>query len=237
MDIAGKTGTTNDYVDARFCGLQPGPRRGAELVGQPAAQPQQRQRPAARPRYRSGSTTWPSRARRRAAESELPRPDGLIRVQNGLGTSQDWQYAGEIRSARACRRFRTGCATCSPTTNFFGDGGRKRGDPARPGTADPAAASPALSRAPARLKERRRCRVGLEQANRSRDGDSRRSPAGGTRDDDSAAAVAGTTQVAIRHPGRPPSRSSSAAAASPLRRTARPPARRASPTARDHRGC
>ncbi len=90
-DLAGKTGTTNDYVDAWFCGYNPDlvtvswvghsqPRNlGKGETGGAAALP-----------------IWINYmkvALEGVPEVERPRPDGLKLVQNGLGTRQDYHYA------------------------------------------------------------------------------------------------------------------------------------------------
>ncbi len=90
-DLAGKTGTTNDYVDAWFCGYHPDlvtvswmghsqPRNlGKGETGGAAALP-----------------IWIDYMRsalQGVPEVERPRPDGLILVDNGLGTRQDYHYA------------------------------------------------------------------------------------------------------------------------------------------------
>ena len=90
-DLAGKTGTTNDYVDAWFCGYNPDlvtvswvghsqPRNlGKGETGGAAALPIW--------------INYMASALEGVPQVELPRPDGLRQVQNGLGTRQDWQYA------------------------------------------------------------------------------------------------------------------------------------------------
>ena len=90
-DIAGKTGTTNDYVDAWFCGYNPD-LVAVSWVGH--SQPRNLGKgetggAAALPIW----INYMASALEGAPQVELPRPDGLMQVQNGLGTSQDWQYA------------------------------------------------------------------------------------------------------------------------------------------------
>lgn len=90
-DIAGKTGTTNDYVDAWFCGYNPD-LVAVSWVGH--SQPRNLGKgetggAAALPIW----INYMASALEGAPQVELPRPEGLMQVQNGLGTSQDWQYA------------------------------------------------------------------------------------------------------------------------------------------------
>ncbi|MBV2262565.1 MAG: PBP1A family penicillin-binding protein [Thauera sp.] len=90
-DIAGKTGTTNDYVDAWFCGYNPD-LVAVSWVGH--SQPRNLGKgetggAAALPIW----INYMASALEGAPQVELPRPEGLIQVQNGLGTRQDWQYA------------------------------------------------------------------------------------------------------------------------------------------------
>ena len=71
-DVYGKTGTTNDSMDAWFAGLQP-QRRGGGLDGLRHSRASwATARPAAAWRCRSGSTTWATRSRR-AGRSEPTR--------------------------------------------------------------------------------------------------------------------------------------------------------------------
>ena len=90
-DIAGKTGTTNDYVDAWFCGYHPD-LVAVSWVGH--SQPRNLGKgetggAAALPIW----INYMASALEGTPQVELPRPDGLRQVQNGLGTQQDWQYA------------------------------------------------------------------------------------------------------------------------------------------------
>jgi len=90
-DLAGKTGTTNDYVDAWFCGYHPD-LVAVSWVGH--SQPRNLGKgetggAAALPIW----INYMASALEGAPQVELPRPDGLRQVQNGLGTQQDWQYA------------------------------------------------------------------------------------------------------------------------------------------------
>ncbi len=90
-DIAGKTGTTNDYLDAWFCGYNP------DLVAVAwvgFSQPRNLGRgetggAAALPIWISYMST----ALEGAPEVQHPRPDGLIQVQAGDGSRVDYQYA------------------------------------------------------------------------------------------------------------------------------------------------
>ena len=90
-DLAGKTGTTNDYLDAWFCGYNPDlvavswvgfsqPRNlGRGETGGAAALP-----------------IWIDYMRTALAgtpEIQRPRPGGLIQVEAGDGSRQDYQYA------------------------------------------------------------------------------------------------------------------------------------------------
>ncbi len=90
-DLAGKTGTTNDYVDAWFCGYHPD-LVAVSWVGH--SQPRNLGKgetggAAALPIW----INYMASALEGVPKVELPRPEGLAQVQNGLGTSQDWQYA------------------------------------------------------------------------------------------------------------------------------------------------
>jgi penicillin-binding protein 1A len=90
-DLAGKTGTTNDYVDAWFCGYHPD-LVAVSWVGH--SQPRNLGKgetggAAALPIW----INYMASALEGVPQVELPRPDGLRQVQNGLGTRQDWQYA------------------------------------------------------------------------------------------------------------------------------------------------
>ena len=90
-DIAGKTGTTNDYVDAWFCGYHPD-LVAVSWVGH--SQPRNLGKgetggAAALPIW----INYMASALEGVPKVEIPRPEGLAQVQNGLGTSQDWQYA------------------------------------------------------------------------------------------------------------------------------------------------
>ncbi|CAM5448086.1 penicillin-binding protein 1A [Thauera mechernichensis] len=90
-DLAGKTGTTNDYVNAWFCGYHP------ELVAVAwvgHSQPRNLGRgetggAAALPIW----INYMASALEGVPETQLPRPNGLILVDNGLGTRQDFHYA------------------------------------------------------------------------------------------------------------------------------------------------
>jgi penicillin-binding protein 1A len=90
-DLAGKTGTTNDYLDAWFCGYNPD-LVAVSWVG--FSQPRNLGRgetggAAALPIWIS----YMSAALAGAPEVQRPRPDGLIEVQAGDGSRTDYQYA------------------------------------------------------------------------------------------------------------------------------------------------
>ncbi len=90
-DLAGKTGTTNDYVDAWFCGYHPD-LVAVSWVGH--SQPRNLGRGET-----GGATALPiwinymGAALEGIAEIERPYPIGLKRVQNGLGSGEDYHYA------------------------------------------------------------------------------------------------------------------------------------------------
>ncbi len=90
-DLAGKTGTTNDYVDAWFCGYHPDLVT-VSWVGH--SQPRNLGRGET-----GGAAALPiwidymRSALQGVPEVERPRPEGLKLVQNGLGSGQDYQYA------------------------------------------------------------------------------------------------------------------------------------------------
>ncbi len=90
-DLAGKTGTTNDYVDAWFCGYHP------ELVAVAwvgHSQPRNLGRGET-----GGAAALPiwidymGSALEGVPEVQRPRPDGLVLVDNGLHSGQDYHYA------------------------------------------------------------------------------------------------------------------------------------------------
>lgn len=90
-DLAGKTGTTNDYVDAWFCGYHP------DLVAvswMGFGQPRNMGRGET-----GGAAALPiwidymRSALEGAPEVSPPPPSGLKRVENGLGTGRDYHYA------------------------------------------------------------------------------------------------------------------------------------------------
>jgi penicillin-binding protein 1A len=90
-DLAGKTGTTNDYVDAWFCGYQPD-LVAVSWVGH--SQPRNLGKgetggAAALPIW----INYMAVALEGVPQVERPLPDGLKQVQNGLGSRQDWLYA------------------------------------------------------------------------------------------------------------------------------------------------
>ena len=106
-----------------------------------------------------------------APQIELPRPDGLMRVQNGLGTSQDWQYAEYAPpapppvSGLAARHV--------PPNDRCGDGGQANVPPGPAPLILPPPGPRALSERPPRSNAGR-CRSRPRRGGRSRDGDSRR---------------------------------------------------------------
>jgi penicillin-binding protein 1A len=90
-DLAGKTGTTNDYVDAWFCGYQPD-LVAVSWVGH--SQPRNLGKgetggAAALPIW----INYMAVALEGMPQVERPRPDGLKQLPNGLGSRQDWLYA------------------------------------------------------------------------------------------------------------------------------------------------
>lgn len=90
-DLAGKTGTTNDYVNAWFCGYHPD-QVAVSWMG--FGQPKNMGRGET-----GGATALPiwidymRTALEGKPEVSPPPPPGLKRVENGLGTRQDYHYA------------------------------------------------------------------------------------------------------------------------------------------------
>ncbi len=90
-DLAGKTGTTNDYLDAWFCGYTP------DLVAvswMGFSQPRNLGRgetggAAALPIW----INYMSTALAGRPEAQQPRPDGLVLVETGDGSREDYHYA------------------------------------------------------------------------------------------------------------------------------------------------
>ncbi|HRP22537.1 penicillin-binding protein 1A [Thauera sp.] len=90
-DLAGKTGTTNDYLDAWFCGYHPD-LVAVAWVGH--SQPRNLGRgetggAAALPIW----INYMASALEGVPETQLPRPGGLTLVDNGLRSRQDYHYA------------------------------------------------------------------------------------------------------------------------------------------------
>ncbi|MDI3490386.1 MAG: penicillin-binding protein [Thauera sp.] len=90
-DLAGKTGTTNDYLDAWFCGYNPDV---VAITWVGYSQPRNLGRgetggAAALPIW----INYMSKALEGSPEAQRPRPDGLVQIQAGDGSRMDYQYA------------------------------------------------------------------------------------------------------------------------------------------------
>ena len=182
-DLAGKTGTTNEFVDAWFAGYQP------NLVGivvgrlRPAEDASARTRPAAWSPCRSGSATW-KRSLKDMPETPRSVPDGVVtvpmqrararrRTPRAAHRSRSWcpnsSTRRRCRRPRCCGRCRSaGAGRCPPPAAAAGRprppglGRERTGCPAlRRGERDSAANS---SRAVARVAPGRAVPAEMEAA-------------------------------------------------------------------------